>query len=144
MAATSGIGPVKQAFVRALRDNSALKALVGSDGINEATNPRYSAYPHIIYTVVYSSREWDGTNVTMVVEFDVWSISDDTVGASNLDQLVANSLEEKVLSLSGSGQTSLLCRRIGDLSSVDVDGAGNRIYQVGGSYRIWTDQARTA
>ena len=144
MAATSGIGPVKQALVRALRASQPLKDLVGSDGINEATNPRSSGYPHIIYTVVYSSREWDGTKVTMIVEFDVWSISDNPVGANNLDQLVADSLEEKVLDLSGSEQTSLLCRRIGDLSSPDLDGAGTRIFQMCGVYRIWSDQQRTA
>jgi hypothetical protein len=145
MAATTGIGPVKQALVRALRDNTALKAMVGSDGINEGTNPRDMDFPYLIYNVVYSTREWDGTNVTLVTEVDVWSISDDQVEAHTLDQLVADALEETVLTFDvSSGQTSLLCRRFGDLSSVDLDGAGKKVYQVGGLYRIWSDQARTA
>ncbi len=145
--ATTGIGPVKQAVVRALRDNQSLKDLVGSDGINEGTEPRGSDYPFILYNVSYSTREWDGTNVLMKVDIDVWSYSDDTVAAASLDQLVADSLDDVDLNdfMEGSsGQTSLLCRRYGDLSSLDVDGAGNRIYRVGGLYRIWTDQARTA
>jgi hypothetical protein len=145
MAATTGIGPIKQALVRALRDNLTLKAMVGSEGINEGTEPRGTDYPHVVYSVAYSTREWDGTNVTIVVELDVWSVSDSQVEAHNLDQLVAEALEEKILDLDGSsGQTSLLCRRFGDLSSLDIDGAGNRVYQVGGLYRIWTDQQRTA
>lgn len=143
--ATTGIGPVKQALVRALRDSLALKAMVGADGINEGTNPRDSGWPQIVYNVVYSTREWDSTRVTMITEVDVWSISDSQVQAHDLDQLVADALEDKVLTFEGSsGQTSLLCRRFGDLSSLDLDGAGNRIYQVGGLYRIWSDQARTA
>ena len=147
MAATTGIGPIKQAFVRALRDNQSLKDLVGSDGINEGTNPRGSDYPFVLYNVIYSTREWDSTSVMMQVEIDVWSYSDNSVDAASVDQLVADSLEEVDLNdfIEGSsGQTSLLCRRYGDLSSLDVDGAGNRIYRVGGLYRIWTDQARTA
>lgn len=144
--ATSGVWPVKQALVRALRDVSALTTLVGSDGINEGVEPRREPrYPYVIYSVVFGRREWDGTNLTLMTEVDVWSISDDQVEAHTLDQLVADALEFKVLDIEDiSEQTSLNCQRIGDLSSVDVDGAGNRIYQMGGAYRIWTDQQRTA
>jgi len=142
--ATTGTAPIKQALVKALRANSALKALVGSDGINEGVEPRGVDYPYIVYSLTTTYREWDGTNVTLVSDVDVYSVSDSQVGAHTLDQLVADSLEDKVLDMGASGQTSLLCRRIGDLSSVDVDGAGLRIYQMCGIYRIWTDQKRTA
>ena len=145
--ATTGVAPVKQALVRALRDVSALSALVGSDGINEGVEPRRKTvrYPYVIYSVVYSSRDWDGTSVMLITEVDVWSVSNDPVEAHTLDQLVADALEFKVLELDDiSEQISLNCQRIGDLSSVDVDGTGNRIYQMGASYRIWTDQPRTA
>ena len=142
--ATTGTAPIKQALVKALRANSALKALVGSDGINEGVEPRGVDYPYIVYSLTTTYREWDGTNVTLVSDVDVYSVSESQVGAHTLDQLVADSLEDKVLDMGASGQTSLLCRRIGDLSSVDVDGAGLRIYQMCGIYRIWTDQKRTA
>lgn len=142
---TTGVAPVKQALVRALRANTALKALVGSDGINEGTNPRDTGYPYIVYAITHSYREWDGTNMSLITDVDVWSISDDQVQAHTLDQLVADSLEDEVLTFeSGTGQSSLLCRRIGDLSSLDIDGAGNRVFRMAGVYRIWTDQARTA
>lgn len=149
MAAT-GLGPIKQALVRALRDHTALYAAVGSDGINEGTNPRAEEgedpYPQITYDVVYSARDYDYTNVMMQVEVDVLSLSRSQVEAHNLDQFVAEALDVPLAGFFevSAGQTSLICQRIADLSSVDVDGAGDKVYQVGGSYRIWTDQARTA
>lgn len=143
---TTGVAPVKQALVRALRDNSALTAEVGSGGINEGTEPRGTNYPYVLYSITHAYREHDGTNVTLVTDVDVWSISDDQVQAHTVDQLVADALEEKILDFTSitTEQTSLLCRRIGDLSSLDFDGAGTRIYQMCGIYRIWTDQPRTA
>lgn len=140
--ATTGIATIKQGLVQALRADLALKALVGSDGIQEGTEPRGGEYPYIIYSFIHTYREWDSTGVMLVSDVDVWSISDDQVQAHTLDQLVAGALEDKVLSLTG--QTSLLCRRIGDLSSTDLDGTGTRIFQMCGVYRVWTDQQRTA
>lgn len=143
--ATTGIAPVKQALVRGLRDSQPLKDLVGSDGINEGTSPRASDYPYIVYSVTNSYREHDSNATMLITDVDVWSISDDQVQAHTLDQLVNDTLDDKVLTLEGaSGQSSLLCRRIGDLSSLDVDGAGHRVFQMCGIYRIWTDQTRTA
>lgn len=144
--ATTGVAPVKQALVRALRESQPLKDLVGADGINEGTSPRDSDYPYIVYSITHSYREWDGSGMMLITDVDVWSISDEQVEAHTLDQLVNGQLEGKVLDFSGtdSGQSSLLCRRIGDLSSLDIDGAGHRVFQMGGIYRIWTDQQRTA
>jgi len=144
--ATTGVAPIKQALVKRLRTNGTLTALVGSDGINEGAEPRKVAYPYIVYSVTHSYREWDGTSVTLVTDVDVWSISDDQVQAHTLDQLVADTLEDAVLDFSAidTEQTSLSCRRIGDLSSLDIDGAGQKIYQMCGVYRVWTDQPRTA
>lgn len=143
--ATTGVAPVKQALVKALREDVALKALVGSDGINEGTEPRGVDYPYITYSVIYSYRDWDSTGVMLITEVNVWSTSNDQIQAHTLDQLVANALEDKVLATSElAGQTSLFCRRIGDLSSAEGDGAGTRVYSMCGIYRIWTDQQRTA
>lgn len=144
--ATTGIAPIKQALVERLRTNLALKALVTSDGINEGTEPRGSDYPYIVYSFNHAYREWDSDRVTIIADVDIYSISDTQVGAHTLDQLVADTLEDAVLdfTVAGPEQTSLLCRRIGDLSSVDVDGAGTRIFLMCGVYRLWTDQQRTA
>ena len=143
---TTGVAPVKQALVRALRDSVALKAMVGSDGINEGEEPRGADYPYLVYSIAHTYREWDGSNVTLVTEVSIKSVSDDQVQAHTLDQLVADALEEKVLDFSDidTEQTSLLCRRIVDLSSLDIDPTGRKIYLMGAVYRIWTDQPRTA
>lgn len=143
---STGIAPIKQALVRALRDNSALTTLVGADGIQEGVEPRGGQFPYVIYQVVFNRRDPDHTNLTLMCEVDIWSLSADQVEAHTLDQLVSDSLEVDLNDhLEGSaGQTSLLVERIGDMSSADVDDAGNRVYQMGGAYRIWTDQTRTA
>jgi hypothetical protein len=146
--ATTGIAPIKQALVRALRDSSALEAAVGGGkNITEGTEARGTDYPYVVYNVTASYRDWDWTNVTMEMDVDVWSISDQQVDAHNVDQLVAEALEDVELTTfleSSSGQTGLYCRRIGDMSLTDLDGAGNPVYRMGGAYRIWTDQSRTA
>lgn len=143
---STGIAPIKQALVRALRDKSELYSLVGSEGIQEGVEPRGATFPYVIYQVVFNRRDPDHTNLTLMCEIDVWSISADQVEAHTLDQLVSDALEVDLgqhLEPSA-GQTSLLVERIGDMSSADVDDAGNRVYQMGGAYRIWTDQTRTA
>jgi hypothetical protein len=43
--------------------------------------------------------------------------------------------------LSVTGQTTLICRRVADVViPPDLDGEGKKIYQVGGTYEIWTTQ----
>jgi len=139
---STGLPPIKQGFVRALRDITALKAAVGSDGIAEGFAPRGKDYPFCVYTVVYANRLHDWTGMHIRALFDVFIVSDDQVEAHNLDQLVIAGLHDKVLDLEvgTSGQTNLLCRRTADLSLVDLDDAGEKVFQIGGSYSIWTDQ----
>lgn len=138
----TGIGAVKQAFVKGLRDITALTTAVGSNGIYEGVvHGRNVSYPFVVYQVTYSTRSYDfGRTTTTRMGFDVFVISDDQVQAHNLDQLIIDGLHDKVLDLSGSGQTSLLCRRSTDLSLADLDEQGSKVYQVGGSYAVWTQQ----
>jgi len=71
---------------------------------------------------------------------DVSVYAENPVDANNIDALVAGALNEAGLNVDG--QTSLLCRRVADLpTGPDIDSEGKRIYQVGGSYSVWTDQA---
>lgn len=146
--ATTGIAPIKQALVRALRDNLALKTMVGADGIDEGVAKRKTNFPYIVYRFVYTRRDYDHTNVGLVSDVDVWSISDDVDEAQTLDQLVAEALGEDVdlnqFFEGSSGQISLNCQRIGDLSDPDDDGTGKVVHAMGGAYRVWTDQSRTA
>lgn len=139
MAAPTGIAPVKQALVKALRANAALKAAVNNE-FHEAVAPPKTDYPFVVYQVHYSVPSYYWGGVTTKIGFDVFLLSDDQVEAHNLDQLIIDSLFDANLDLGSSGQRVLYCRRISDLSSADLDESGRRIYQMGGLHEVWTDQ----
>lgn len=136
MATTSA--SVFQALVQAVRANSSLYAsLIG--GIHEGFAPEKITYPMASYTPVTMPYEdqWGSRMIITVV--DVVIVSRSQVEASNLDQSMADTLDGA--SLTPSGQTSLICRRINDLRlAPDVDDEGQKVYGVGGTYEIWTGQ----
>lgn len=141
-----GVGPLKQSFVRALRDISALKAAVGSDGISEGVALEGTEYPFVIYSVgsVYRSRTF-GSEGILKATIDVVAVSGNQVEAHNLDQLILDGLEDVELDFTDAvpaadEPSTLLCHRVSDLSSVDVDEAGNKVYRAGGTYQIWLDR----
>lgn len=140
MTAPTGVAPVKQALVKALRANAALKAAVSNE-IHEGVVPRDAEYPYLVYDVVYAPHEYYWGGSSLRVGFDIFIVSDDQVEAHNLDQSVADTLHDAVLDLGSSGQTGLYCRRRADMSSADLDAAGKKVYQMGGTYEIWTDQS---
>ena len=137
--ATTTVAPVKRAVVQKLRASSPLvAAIVG--GIHEAVAPRKVKYPFIVYQIVASSYEYDWTGMQIHALMDVSTYAVNPVDANNIDALIAGALNDAALTVDG--QTSLLCRRVGDLpTGPDVDSEGKRIYQVGGTYSIWTDQS---
>ena len=137
--ATTTVAPVKRAVVQKLRASSPLvAAIVG--GIHEAVAPRKVRYPFIVYQIVASSYEYDWTGMQIHALMDVSTYAVNPVDANNIDALIAGALNDAALTVDG--QTSLLCRRVGDLpTGPDVDSEGKRIYQVGGTYSIWTDQS---
>lgn len=140
MTAPTGVAPVKQALVRALRANVALKAALNNE-IHEGVAPRDAEYPYLVYHVAYAPHGYYWGGDTLRVGFDINIVSDDQVEAHNLDQSVADTLHDAVLDLEvSSGQTGLFCRRRADMSSADLDEAGKKVYQMGGTYEIWTDQ----
>lgn len=139
MAAPTGVAPVKQALVHALRLNLALKAQLSNE-IHEGVVPRGVEYPYLVYDVAYAPHEYYWGGDTQRVGFDIFVVSDDQVEAHNLFQSVADTLHDAVLDLGDSGQTSLYCRRRADMSSADLDAAGKKVYQMGATYEIWTDQ----
>ena len=136
--ATSTVAPVKRAVVQKLRAYSPLVAAIAG-GIHEAIAPRKVKYPFIVYQIVASSYEYDWTGMQIHALMDISTYAVNPVEANNLDALIAGALNDAALTVDG--QTSLLCRRVGDLpTGPDVDSEGKRIYQVGGTYSIWTDQ----
>lgn len=140
MAGPTGVASVKQALVRALRANAALKAALSNE-IHEGVVPRDAEYPYLVYDVVYAPHEYYWGGDTLRAGFDIFIVSDDQVEAHTLDQSVSDTLHDAVLDFEvSSGQTGLYCRRRADMSSADLDAAGKKVYQMGGTYEIWTDQ----
>jgi len=131
--------PVKRAIVQKLRSSPSLTAAIAG-GIHEGVAPRKIRYPFIVYQLVAAPYSYDWGAVMLQTLFDVSVFAENPVDANNIDALIADALNEAVLSVEG--QTELLCRRVADLpTGPDIDARGKRIYQVGGSYSVWTDQS---
>ena len=131
--------PIKRAIVQKLRSSPSLTAAIVG-GIHEGVAPRKIRYPFIVYQLVAAPYSYDWGGVMLQMVFDVSVFAENPVDANNVDALIADALNEAVLSVDG--QTELLCRRVADLpTGPDIDARGKRIYQVGGSYSVWTDQS---
>jgi hypothetical protein len=114
--------------------NATLKAAVTL--FAEGAAPAGTVYPFVTYHLAGGGDDWEFGSVTKkpVVAIQVWS--DDQVEARNLDQLILDTLWDTELSIDQ--QSTLLCRRDTDLSSVNAEGSGQKVYQVGGMYVIWS------
>jgi hypothetical protein len=135
---TTSVAPVKRAVVQALRASPSLVSAIRG-GIHEGIAPRKVRYPFIVYQLVAAPYAYDWTGVMIQALIDVSVYAENPVDANNIDALIAGALNEAGLNVDG--QNSLLCRRVADLpTGPDIDSEGKRIYQVGGSYSVWTDQ----
>lgn len=136
MAGPSTVSPISRALIIALRANTSLKDAL--TGMHEGIAPSKAGYPFLTYHLQYApmTPDWGAVMRRTGYTIQVWST--DQVEARNLDSLVAETLWDAALSIDE--QTTLLCRRVTDLSSVGVDDQGYRVYQVGGVYEIWTDR----
>lgn len=132
---------ILRALVQTFRANVSLRAsLVG--GLHEGFSAEKGVYPFGVYVPVAMPYEDDHTSRTIIALVDVTIYSRDQVEASNLDQSMNETLDGA--SLTVSGQTALICHRVRDLRSQDVDEEGKKVYGVGGSYEIWTSQTPTS
>jgi len=135
---TTSSAPVKRAIVQKLRASPALVSAIAG-GIHEGIAPRKVRYPFIVYQLITASYSYTWSNVILAPMFDVWVYAENPVDANNIDALINSALAEAVLDVEE--QSTMLCRRVADLpTGPDIDSEGKRIYQVGGSYSIWTEQ----
>jgi hypothetical protein len=130
--------PIKRGIVRHARSDALLKtALIG--GIHERFAPEKVKYPFMVYDIVaapYASLWGSRVIVTLV---DLVVFAENGVDANNVDQLIFNVFDGAQITVDG--QTTLICRRVSDIpGGPDIDSEGKKIYQIGGSYEIWTDQ----
>ena len=136
MATTSA--PIKRGLVAKLRSNATLKAAIVG-GLHEGFAPEKVRYPFLTYNLVTAPYGDLWGSRVIVALMDVFAFAANPVDANNVDQLILDTLDGAVLTVDG--QTPLICRRVADLSgSPQVDAEGKKIYQIGGSYEIWTDQ----
>lgn len=140
--------PVKVAIVRALRSSDSLSQGIAvarendpdkpGKWLHEGFAPEKTPYPFVTYQQIYGPRIYTWGSVMLRAGFDVKVYSENSVEADNLFALVAIELDEAELPIAG--QSTLICRRIADLSSPDVDEEGKKIYWVGATYEVITDQ----
>lgn len=136
---TGTSGPIKRAIVQKLRASGPLVAAIAG-GIHESIAPRKVKYPFLVYQLVAANYtyQWDGMQNHVLCDITTWA--ENPVDANNVDALVAAALNEAALAVAG--QVTLLCRRISDTpTGQEIDSTGKRVYQIGGSYEIWTDQS---
>jgi len=127
-----------QAVVQEYRADAPLKAsLVG--GLHEGFAPEKTPYPLAVYIPVAMPYEDAWGSRLIIAVMDIKVFSRDSVEAGTLDESFARVLDGA--SLEVTGQTTLICRRMGDIRmSPDLDEEGLKVYSAGGSYEIWTDQ----
>lgn len=137
MAVSGNLSPIKQALVQALRANAALKAVVTGD-IHEGFAPPKTKFPHIVYSIAYAPIDYLWGSMMMELGVDVVVFAENSVDADNIDALVFTTLHDAELRVTE--QSTLICRRVSSISLPESNEEGKKIYQVGGTYEIWTDQ----
>lgn len=127
-----------RAVVVLFRSSSTLRtAFVG--GIHEGSAPEKVPDPLCIWTAVVPGvyeDTWGSRGIVALM--DLVAVSRNSVEASNLDQSLADVFDEGNLVVTG--QRTLICHRVGDIRLDDVDEEGRKVYRVGGSYEIQTQQ----
>jgi len=79
MMAQTTIAPIKQAIVKALRADAALKAALNNE-IHEAVAPRDVEYPYLVYDVVWARHDYRWGGDTLETGFDIVVVSDRSEG----------------------------------------------------------------
>ena len=144
---TATAHPIDVAIVRTLRGGGRLTAYTNSNGdralpskwLHEGFAPEKTPYPLITYQRFPTTpRVYLWGSMMIIARYDIKVFSPNSVEAHNLDALIAAELDEAELPVAG--QSTLICRRLADLGSPDVDEEGNKVYMVGGTYEVMTDQ----
>lgn len=135
----SSSSAIKRGIVRNARANALLKAGIPG-GIHEGFAPEKTRYPFAVYNVLAAPYADLWGSRLIVARVDILVFAETGVDANNVDQLVLDAFDGAQLSVDG--QETLICRRTSDIpGGPDVDSEGKKIYQIGGTYEIWTDQS---
>lgn len=127
-----------RAFVSYIRANATLKSSLTGD-VHEGIAAGKTLYPHLVWTPVVPGVPDDtwGSR-TLIAVGDAVIVSRSQVEADNLAQLLDEALDEAPLYVMG--HQTLICHRVGGIRDTDRDEEGRKVYRIGGSYEIWTNQ----
>ena len=128
---------ILRALVQTVRANNPVYSQL-TGGIHEGSAPEDASYPFATIDLVGAPVLDDWGHRQIQSDWDVVVWSEEQVLASNLDSALMNALEDSLATISG--QDTLICRRIAGVRLPEVTEEGRRLYRVGGTYRIWTDQ----
>jgi hypothetical protein len=121
-----------------LRGDATLVSTV-TGGFHDRFAPEKAKYPLVIGTLHPAPYEYTWGSVMVIAELDLFAFSENRVDASNADRLLAARMHDAALAVEG--QSTLICRRVRDLPMPpDLDLEGRKVYQIGGTYEVWTDQ----
>lgn len=138
----SGVAPIHAALTHALRHDPTGPAsfpFENSKWLHEGFAPEKVPYPFVTATPFPNSPfSYTWGSVMVLARYDVVACSRNPVEAENLDGLIATALNDRALQVAG--QSTLICRRVADLRNQDVDDEGKKVYLIGGTYEIVTDQ----
>lgn len=132
---------VRQALIRQLRSNLVLAAGLSGDW-SEGFAPQKTPYPLGTIGLQYAPSAYDWSGRVMFIGVTVFIFSKDQGEAASLYQLAFTSLQDARLTMTG--QTSLQCRQVSDISLTDVDSEGKAVYQVGGVFEVRVAQSNPA
>lgn len=145
-------GPVKQALMQKLRANSSIKT-AAAGGIHEGlNNSDRIVYPYIVFSLAWMPYEYDWGGVIENIGFDIIVRGLNPVEVNNLDALVTAELHDSSLSVVEPGSEgfpggpvtlkTLILRRVAELPlSPERNTEGKRVFQNGGTYIVWFQQA---
>lgn len=138
----TSVAPIKQALVAKMRGDTAIAA-AATGGFHQGFAPLRTKYPFVAHSLVSAPRSRTfgsatGQDLSIMAVYDISVWSENSVEAENLDMLIANLLDNQPLAVSG--QSTLIVLRVADLESEDIGEEGKKVYSVGGSYMVMTDQ----
>lgn len=134
----SVLAAVKTGIYTALTSGTALTAqLSGTTAIYWEQAPDHESLPYVVYSQVAGGP----LNITpsdireAIYYIRGYAYSDDT--AANIDNAISNILHGHTLSIAG--YTNYRTQREEDITTLDIEPSGERVYSAGAYYRISLD-----
>lgn len=121
-----------------LTGGTALIAVLGGTAIYNTHAPDGASLPYVVYSQQTGSPDNLTPSDSRTLLYWVRVYSSSGAQAGTIDALVSGLLHKQTLTVTG--YTNYGTRRETEISTIEIDDAGRRIYQSGAFYRIQIDQ----